>query len=507
MPEDCAGFSSKTTASRKFRRALLTRKLQTAYVNLNKKKAQITEIRRMSQKLESQRSSCSQRIEKIKEQQSSTSNVLAEYDVKTSVLNRELMELLESEKVIANETEESLRKHENSTEEPFGSLILNLIESLQVYKVAVSKGICHIIDRILLKNFKMGHEITSSYGLELQCSFKKLQQELEAISEYEIYQITKTEELIADKKFCIKDKQALIKSVEEQQRSMPQLMNLTDTVLAERTNISIRARPNQSSSKKGHNTSLNLDAINPVSSVHTRTASNSSITSARRIKATLKMDVKPSFPERRVKPRDRTKSFHGNFDLLSSGDQHSVSESDFNHCGSTDVSSSRSIKRMQSMAHLSHHHSMINSSAVTNITLASSSTSMMKSPSVAHIDLSNRNSIFDCPESEQKNKLPNQSSTKRFDVESHLCSTQKDDIDKASRVMENGVLLLKKFSSNNGLSVTRGATVANSGRKGKAGDISKYGDGSEPKGYGRRVIKVNKMNRTLEIYKFKQRFG
>ena len=478
---------------------------QTARANFEKRKAQICEIKTMTKKLKSQCESCSQRLHEIKEQQINTLNMLAEYEVKLVVLSKGLMEILESEKATGQQLESCLHEQKH-TEGPLQSIADDLCRSLQMYKVDISKAVCHIIDRVLLMKYKQNGEIPPSHKLDLEHIFRKLEQELEAINESEIHQITTTEDLIADKKQSIKDKEDLVEALDDQLRSLLQFNDLTDSVLPDKASTSIFTICTSSSSKKGRSTSTNIGAHNHSSVLDLRELNGSSFSGTKRVQASLDMEIKSGFPVRRVKPRERNKSFHSNMDFISPLDQHSASESDFNHCGSTDMSSNRSFPRMQSMAHLSQHQSTLNSTMLMNTTLASNSTNIMKSPSVAQTNLTNQSSVFDYSNSNKKVKMTSNPSTaaKRLDVDSYLCSTSKEDVDKATEVMQGGVLLLKKFASNKGLSVNGSNTSVNSARTRRASSAAKSCENGEPEGYGRRVIKINRMNKTLEIYKFKQ---
>lgn len=473
--------------------------------DFSKKKAQIAEINFILKKLEKQQESCNYQIEHvIPKEYEQMKATLAEYEARIGVLNKELLEQLFEERELVDSLEKSVQEDVLCFREDLKQLLESIFDDVQNYKTNVLHCICQVINQILLPNPKLeGQQITPARRRELESVFHKLQRELDNITEAELQQVNVFEEKMQQVKAEMAEREENIKKIEEQLKSTRRMYNITGSVLKEKTNTLNTMGTTLSSASnlnKSGDTSLTLGSFAQGSVASgCRTANSSPFArSERRNEKGPSTDCKTNFPGSLIKPRDRSKPLRSPYDYLSPKESCLSSEVNTHRHGvSTDMSSSRSFPRVQSIATLQQQQSVMSSFGG-----MSSNMSLTKSPSMAGIGSSNRSMMIDAQDTYDNRTNFQTNAPKKFDLESYLCSQEKEFIEKSIKVLEEGVTLFKKFASNNGLAIksidptTPGHKRGNSASKG-ALDI-------EPKGYGKRVMKLNKINKTIEIYKFKQ---
>ena len=462
-----------------------------------KRKTEIYEIKRIISKMESIRASKTHKIEnELKKNFHNTDQCLKESEAKLEFLNKDLLEVLEKGRKFNEELEKNLSTHKFNFGESktindssrlltpiassassintqnggnrYENLLSNIFATIQLYKTTISQSLCNIIDRVLvlkLKNSSSAEKLTVSQQVELQETIKKLQSELTNLNDIDYQSLDQYER---DLKLCeetLKDKQIKLTTLRDDITNNKKISEAQDNALKDRTTILNEIQSHHSEVS----TTLNSPAYDPhkfnIKSL------SSSKSSAKLFKETPKygtvtLDIKDN------------RSFHLNIDHITNKNAQDISHNlQLNDPSST----ARSMLRTQSTANFTS-----STSSVSQVILSAKS---------AGQNISDRSSIISGNISENNrgitSKTPSRGSfitneNKPPTANRFLILTDKIKLDDLSKEFEVGIPIYKKFSSSAAFGI-------------KTDSIKTIEQ--VIKSYGKRIIKLNKSLKTIDIMK------
>ena len=477
-----------------------------ANMNFSKRKAQFAEIYFTLRGLEKKCESYNHRIIHISNELKQAESSLAEHQRKIESLNQELIDLLKQEKELGNMSGRNSQSRCRFFEKDSEKLFVRLSDNIQEYKMKISQLIHQLVSEVIIFRGKL-NKIQDQQ--EIASEFERLIRDIREINDQELKQITSLHCELKRVQAVIIEKQEKLQALSETLSFHGKKGSITESILKEKTNLMHVFGVMDSSEcniQRNHDKSLNMKAegYNSITSraQESRTASNSPFTKENRRRDKLhNTDSKSAFPESLVKPRTRNKSSISHYHSLSQKDLSTSSEINMQQpLSSTDLSSNRSLRRDNSS--LLYHPNSARISA--NLARSTSNyNSQSKSPNRSQLSFRNPSFIMDIQEMNDENTQINYkpATTRKLDLEDILSSQDPKYIEKSIAALEEGIVLFKKFASNNGLALKPAGTDSKGHKRNNS--TSKGVVETEPKGYGKRLLKINRVTKTLEIYKAK----